>query len=292
MLPPFELLMPRTLAEALEMLAGRAPDVRPLAGGTNLIPDIRAGTRRPGTVVNVDRLSALRGIRRVDDHVVVGSGVTIAQLLSDELIAEHGRVLGQAARVFANPLIRNQATVGGNLGNASPAADTAPPLLVLDAEVELAGRDGSRWVPLKDFFVHVSETVCQPAELITAVRWSVPSSMTIASFRKLSLRKSMAISVVSAAAQITVDGDGRCQEVRIALGAVAPTPVRAYEAEDLLRGEQLHPQLIEEVRHVACGAASCIDDVRGSASYRKRVTDVLVGRLLRELIVSTERRLR
>ncbi len=283
MLPRFELLMPETLSEALEMLTSRAPDVRPLAGGTNLIPDMRAGTCRPTTVVNVDRLSELRGIRRENGHVVVGSGVTIAELLSTDVIAEYGGLLPQAAQVFANPLVRNRATIGGNLANASPAADMAPPLLTLDAEVQLAARDGSRWVKLTDFFVHVCDTVRAPEELITAIRWPVASGQTVGAFRKLALRRSMAITVVSAATQIRLGDDGRCEHVRIALGAVAPTPIRAYEAEELLQGEELHPELIDEVRDVACGAASCIDDVRSTAAYRERVTGVLVARLLEEL---------
>jgi len=283
MLPQFELLMPETLSEALEMLADRGPNVRALAGGTNLIPDMRAGTQRPGALVNVEGLPALRGIRREDGHMIIGSGVTVAELLASGMIAEHAGVLNQAAGVFANPLVRNRATVGGNLGNGSPAADTAPPLLVLDAEVKLASHGGARWVPLEDFFVHVCDTVCEPMELVTAVRWPLPSSRSVGRFRKLALRKAMAISVVTAAAQVTLDDEGRCEDVRIALGAVAPTPVRAYEAEELLRGERLEPELIEEVRHVACGAASCIDDVRSTAAYRERVTGVLVRRLLTEL---------
>ncbi len=281
MLPQFELLMPETLPEALEMLAERVPDVRPLAGGTNLIPDMRAGTHRPGCVVNVEGLSGLRGIHQEDGHVVVGSGVTIAELLESDLIAEQAPVLRQAAGVFANPLVRNRATVGGNLGDASPAADMAPPLLVLDAEVKLATSDGARWVPLRDFFVHVRDTVCEPAELITALRWPVPPAGSYGRFRKLSLRKAMAISVVSAAVQVTLDDDERCEDIRIAMGAVAPTPMRAYEAEEMLKGERLEPELIEEVRHVACGAASCIDDVRSSAAYRERVAGVLVRRVLK-----------
>lgn len=283
MLPGFELLMPNTLPDALRMLADRAPDVRPLAGGTNLIPDMRAGTHRPDAVVNVERLQELRKIRQEDGYVVLGSGVTIAQLLSNGLIADHGPILAQAGRVFANPLVRNRATVGGNLGHASPAADTAPPLLALDAQVELSTADGSRWVPLEDFFVHVCDTVCEPLELITAIRWPIPSRGSSGSFRKLMLRKSMAIAVVSAAAQATLDDEGRVEEVRIALGAVAPTPVRAYEAEDLLRGERLSSELIQEVRHVACEATSCIDDARSSAEYRERVATVLVQRVLEDV---------
>lgn len=283
MLPRFELLMPRTLPEALEMLADRAPEASPLAGGTNLIPDIRAGTHLPGSLVNIGSLPELGDIRREDGYAVIGSGVTIAQLLSDALIADYGMVLSQSAAVFANPLIRNRATVGGNLGNASPAADTAPPLLALGAEVALSTVDGSRWISLEDFFVNVCRTICQPAELITAVRWPIPSARSFGGFRKIALRKSMAISVVSAAVQISLDDDGRCIDARIALGAVAPTPVRAYEAEQILRGEHLEQELIEEARYLACGASSCIDDVRSSAAYRERVTSVLVRRLLTEL---------
>jgi len=283
MLPKFELLLPETLPEALEMLGDRVPDARPMAGGTNLIPDMRAGTHHPAAVVNVEGLSELGGVRRENGHIVVGSGVTLAEALASDLIAEHGRPLQDAARVFANPLVRNRATVGGNLGNGSPAADTAPPLLALGAEVELSTSDGSRWLGLHDFFVHVCDTVCEPGDLITAVRWEVRDARSVGGFKKLSLRKAMAISVVSAAAQVTLDDKGRCADVRIALGAVAPTPVRAYAAEEMLRGERLEPELIEEVRHVACEAASCIDDVRSSAAYRERVASVLVRRLLTEL---------
>lgn len=283
MLPRFDLLMPRSLPEALEMLAGAAPDVLPLAGGTNLVPDMRGGKSKASTLVNVGGLDELRGIQRENGHVVVGSGVTIAELLSSDIIAEDAPVLRQAAEVFANPLVRNRATLGGNLGNASPAADTAPPLLVLEAEVELKKSDGSRWVPLRDFFVHVCDTVCEPAELITAVRWSVPGPRTFGRFRKLSLRKSTAVSVVSVAVQLTFDDVGRCEDARIALGAVAPTPVRAYHAEVILRGEALTPKVIEEAAHVGCSAASCMGDVRGSAGYREHVTDVLLRRSLQEI---------
>jgi carbon-monoxide dehydrogenase medium subunit len=283
MLPEFDLLMPRTLPEALHLLSESAPDVLPLAGGTNLVPDLRGGNCKPDTLVGVGGLDALRGIRRESDQIVVGSGVTIAELLESEVIIKHGGVLRQAAEVFANPLVRNRATIGGNLGNASPAADAAPPLLVLDAEIELASNMGSRWVPLRDFFVHVCDTVCEPMELITAVRWPVPTSRTFGGFRKLSLRKSTAVSVVSVAVQVTFDGEGRCENARIALGAVAPTPIRAYQAEEILHSKALTPEVIDEATRLACGAARCIGDVRSSAAYRERVIDVLMRRLLEEV---------
>ncbi len=282
MLPRFDMLMPGTVPEALEMLAGNAPDAIPVAGGTNLIPDLRGGRRRPGVLVNVHGLQGMQYIGQQDQYVVMGAGTTLADVLRSELIADHGPVLQEAARVFANPLIRNRATVGGNLGNASPAADTAPPLLVLDAELKLASAGDSRWVPLADFFVDVCDTICRHVELITAVRWPVSPPRTFSQFRKLTLRKSTAIAVVSAAIRVTLNESGRCADAVVALGAVASTPIRAYEAEEVLRGEPLTPEAIDRAAQFACTAASCIGDVRGSAPYRERVTEVLMRRLLVE----------
>ena len=174
MLPEFNLLMPKTLPEALEMLADGAPDVMPLAGGTNLIPDMRGGYHSPGVVVNIAGLEELHGIRQEDGHIVIGGGVTIAELLDDPLIAQHAPVLKEAAAAFGNALIRNRATVGGNLVDAAPCADTAPPLLTLNAEVELASKEGARRVPLEEFIVGARQTLRQPQELLVAIRWPVP----------------------------------------------------------------------------------------------------------------------
>ncbi|MFQ6099815.1 MAG: FAD binding domain-containing protein [Anaerolineae bacterium] len=283
MLPEFNLWMPKTLPEALEMLAEAAPDVRPLAGGTNLIPDMRGGRHRRGVLVNVAGLDELGGIRQEDGHLVVGGGVTIAELLDDPLIAQTAPVLREAAAVLASPLVRNRATVGGNLANASPAADTAPPLLVLGAEVELASREGARRVPLDEFFVHVRRTACEPHELLTSIRWPTPPVGSVGRFRKLALRKADAVSVVNAAVLVEPGGEGRCGQARIALGAVAPTPIRAHVAEDALRGQPLTAEVIAGAAHLAAEATRTIDDLRGSAGYRRRVTEVLVRRLLAEI---------
>ncbi len=280
MLGSFELLMPETLPEALAMLNDAAPDVRPLAGGTNLLPDMRGGLHRPGVVVNVAGLDDLRRIEQDDGHIVIGSGVTIAELLDSPLIAQHAPVLREAAAVFANPLVRNRATVGGNLGNASPAADSAPPLLVLDAEVEVMCVDAVRRVPIEQFFVHVRDTVCQPPELLTKICWPIPDPNSVARFYKLALRKADAISVVNVAVRVDRDGNGVCEDVRIAMGAVAPTPIRAHAAEDRLRGQKLTADAIAEAARLAGEATCCIDDIRSTAEYRQQVAEALVRRLL------------
>ncbi len=288
MLPEFRLLMPQTLSEALDMLAAGAPKVVPLAGGTNLIVDLRGGRHRPSVLMNIAGLDELRGIRREDGHLVVGGGVTIAELLDNPLIAQYAPVLREAAAVFANPLIRNRATIGGNLVDGSPAANTAPPLLVLDAEVELASKAGTRRVPLDDFLVGVRQTLRQPEELLTAVRWPVPPPHSAAAFYKVGLRKSDAISVAGVAVMVACDEDGRCEQARIALGAVAPRVIRARAAEEMLCRQPLTDETIAEAARLSAEATRCIDDIRGSAAYRKRVVEVLVRRLLDEGVGSME----
>jgi len=279
MLPEFDLLRPKTLPEALAMLA--EDGAMPIAGGTNVLVDLRTGKHQPRTLIDVTRLPGLRGIQRVDGHLVIGGGTTISDLLHDPLIAQHAPALREAAQVFANPLIRNRATVAGNLVDASPAADTAPPLLALDAEVELSSRAGVRRVPLTEFLVGVRKTVRQPDELLTAVRFLVPSAPGNAShFLKLSLRKADAIAVLSAAVAVTWDAAGRCMEARIALGALAPRPLRATAAEAVLLGQTLTLALMAEAARLAGEATRPIDDIRSTAAYRREVTEVIVRRLL------------
>jgi CO/xanthine dehydrogenase FAD-binding subunit len=286
MLASFDLLMPRTLAEALKMLADFGPAALPIAGGTNVLVGVRAGHCRPAVLVDVGRLAELAGIRQENGCLAIGAGVTIAGLLADPLVAAHAALLRQAAAVFANPLIRNRATIGGNLADASPAADCAPPLLALDAEVELASTAGARRVALAHFFTGVRQTVRRPDELLVAVRW--PLRGGVGAFHKLGLRRADAISVVSAA--VMVDFGPRTaaaqqhtpgiETARIALGAVAPSPLRATAAEEFLASRSLTPDAIAEAARLATTAVRPISDIRGPAEYRERMVEVMVRRLL------------
>ena len=285
MLPEFDLLHPRTLPEALDMLA--EDSAMPIAGGTNVVVDLRAGKHQPRFLVDVTRLAGLRGIRRDGEHLVIGGGTTISDLLHDPLIAQNAPALAEAARVFANPLIRNRATVAGNLVDASPAADTAPPLLALDAEVELSSKTGVRCVPLADFLVGVRRTLRRPDELVTSVCCPLPGAFGSAShFHKLGLRKADAISVLSVAVTVTWDAAGRCTKARIALGALAARPLRATAAEAVLFGQTLTPALIDEAARLASEATQPIHDIRGAAAYRREVTGVIVRRLLSEVLTT------
>jgi len=280
MLPEFDLLRPRSLPEALTLLAEHAPDVLPLAGGTNLVVEWRDGHALAGTVVDLSGLLELRGIRRDDGHVVIGGGTRIAQLLNAPLIAAHGAPLKQAAAMLGNPLVRNRATVAGNLVNASPAADTAPPLMALDAEVELASLSGTRRVPLHEFMIGVNRTLRHHDELVTAIRWPVPPARSAGGFYKIALRKADACAVINAAAMVVWDEAGRCTQARIAIGAAAPRPVRAHAAEKALHGRPLDNGAIAEAAHLAVEAIRPIDDIRGTAAYRRRMAEVIVRRLL------------
>jgi CO/xanthine dehydrogenase FAD-binding subunit len=283
MLPEFDLLRPHSLPEALAVLAEKAADVLPLAGGTNVIVDLRSGQHHPKALMNLGQLAELRGIRQDNGHIVIGGCTTIAELLADPLIAQGSPALREAAAVFANPLVRNRATVGGNLADASPAADTAPPLLTLEAEVQLVSQGASRWVRLEDFLLGVRKTLRQPHELLAAIRWPRPSSQAAGAFYKVGLRRADAISVLSAAIMVERDGAGRCAQVRIALGAVAPRPIRPHEAEEALRGQVLEPGVIAQAARLAAEASRPIDDIRATAVYRKRVTEVAVRRLLTQI---------
>ena len=203
MVPVYESLMPATLDEALDLLAGRE-DVLPIAGGTNVVVAMREGQHQGQTLMDITRLGELRGIRLENGCVVIGGGTTVTELLDSALVAEHACPLYQAAQTFANPLVRNRATVAGNLVDASPAADTAPPLLALGAQVELTSTGGSRLVPLDQFLVGVNQTLRRPDELVTAVRWAVPGPESRGGFYKLALRKGTACSVLSAAVMVQV----------------------------------------------------------------------------------------
>jgi len=284
MLAEFDLLMPATLDEALSALAENGPGTALLAGGTNLVVDMRSGRHRPRVVINLDRLEELRGIRCQDGYVTIGSGVTVGELLENRDIHQYAHALCQSALLFANPLIRNRATVGGNLADASPAADTVPPLMIMDGEVQLASRDGGfHWVPLDSFITGVRKTIRRPDEVITSIRFPVPPAGSDTAYYKLGLRKADAISVVSAAVRIDRTEDGTVGRVRIALGSVAPRPMRAYAGEQALLGKRLDPESIGEAARLASEAVSPISDLRGSANYRRQMACVLVSRLLHQI---------
>ncbi len=282
---PFTHHSPATLTEALRLLAGHNGTARPLAGGTDLVLRMKAGLEQPQVVVNLKRIPDLRGIApTADGGVRIGALTTLRDVQRSALLQERYPAVVQAASLLASVQIRSFATVGGNLCNASPAADMPPPLLVYDAQVRLVSLTGERTLPLADFFTGPGQTVLRPGELLREI--VLPPPRGPATYLKLTPRAYMDIAVVGVAACLAVR-DGVCEHVRIALGAVAPTPLRAVQAEAVLQGQPVTPTRIAQAAETAAGECSPIDDVRGSAWYRRRMVQVLTRRALETLSETT-----
>jgi len=282
MLAEFDLVMPGDLAQALDILAGEGggdAGTLPLAGGTNLVVDLRAKRVSADRLVGLGRIDALRGIARRNDRIAIGGGTTLSDILRDPGMAEAAPSLVESARVFAGQMVRNTATVAGNICCGSPAADTVPPLLALDAELTLTSSGGARVVPLADFFLGYQEDRRRPDELVTEIAWDAPPPGAANLFYKLARRKGDAITVVGVAVTVAAEA-GKCSRARIALGAVAPIVKRARGAEALLEGQAPTPELIEAAAQRAVEESSPIDDVRASADYRRHAVHMLTRRLV------------
>lgn len=278
MLPPFDLSQPQSLADALQALAENG-DTRPLAGATNLVPDLRGKRETCRDFVSLEALDELRYIKRDGDRVTLGARTTIADILDDRGIKTDAPALYAAAEIFAGSMVRTAATIGGNICCGSPSADTVPALLTIDAQVTLSSACGERTVSLDKFYTDYKKSVMRSDELLTSVSWNVPSQNSANLFYKLARRKGDAITVTGIAVMITA-GDGVCSCARIALGSVAPTVFRARAAEDLLTGKALDEGIIEQAARAAADQCAPIDDIRASADYRLQTAFSLTRRLL------------
>ncbi len=274
----FTYAVPETKNEALALLNELGSSARVVAGCTNLLPDIRAKKIAACTLVDISKLAELKGIDVRGETVTIGSLTTINELLYSNLLASHGQVLWQAGRHFADPLVRNRATLGGNLGNASPAADGVVPLLALEAKVMVDSLGASREIPVAEFITGPGKSALQPDELITGVSFAKTTAMRSA-FIKFGLRKAMAISLASIALVVGLDGD-RVEQVRIALGALAPTLVRARQTEGYLAGKSLTPEVVASAQEIVRTEVKPTSDVRASREYRSHLTGVLLKRAL------------
>jgi CO/xanthine dehydrogenase FAD-binding subunit len=278
-----DVLLPSSLEEALEM-KGAQPEALPIAGGTDVMVDLNFDRHRPEAMLDVCRLPELREWREEDGSTFLGAGVTYDRIMRE---LPSFTALVQASRTIGSPQIRNRGTVGGNLGTASPAGDALPVLAVYDAEVEVVKAGGAvRTVPWDGFLLGVKRNALEPDELILGVRW--PRLRGPGSFSKIGTRNAMVISVAGLAFQL--DEDGRT--VRVALGSVSPTVVRVPDAETFAAGALADAGLWDDPRatlpagvaerfgELAAGGASPIDDVRGTAAYRRHAVAVLARRAL------------
>lgn len=274
-----EFFEPATIDEALALGSRFGEAGSFVAGGTDLVIQMRRGRRHPGALISLLKLEALQGIRTDGERIVLGALVTHREMERHPLFDGPLRAMVEAAQVIGGHQVRNVGTVGGNVCNASPAADLLPVLLTLDAQVHLRGAAGERSMPLAQFLRGPGRTARGAGELVTAVSFARPSQRTATAFIKFGRRRAMEISIVSVAAAVTVDARGDCVQARLAVGAAAPTAIRLPAAEAILQGGA-SPRQVEEAARAAADAVSPLSDVRASAEYRRHLVRALVPRAL------------
>lgn len=279
---PFEYFEPKSLGEAISLLEEYGAEARLLAGGTDLLVAMKKKEVDPSYLISLQNIPRMDEIQYSEDGgLSLGAMATIAGIEKSTLIGEGLTVLAQAASQLGATQTRNLATIGGNLCNAAPSADMAPALLVLEAQAKAEGPKGERTMPLVEFFLGPGRTALGKSEILTHVIVPEPPPGARGIYVKHSPRRSMDIAVVGVAVQmVTDDSKGRCLQARIALGAVAPTPIRVPRAEALLEGQVVDQGLVKRAGEVARAASNPISDLRASAEYREEMVEVLVRRAI------------
>ncbi len=274
----FDFVAPTTISATLKAAKGRRTKF--IAGGTNFMPDLRHQHDGPAKVViDLMRVSALRGISSSKGTLKLGALATMTDLLTDRAILREAPILAAMSEKFAGPIIRNRATVAGNIVDGGPAADAVPPLLALKAKVRLASEKGRRTVELDKFLTGYRRTSIKSDELITGVTFPSPGRSHRWGYYKLARRNAMAITVVGVAIILKMKRK-RVEEAGISLGSVTPAPIRCYEAERILEGQVVNFELAQKAAEACAAVATPIDDIRASAEYRKLMCEVLPRRLI------------
>jgi carbon-monoxide dehydrogenase medium subunit len=270
----------RTVEEAVKLLAAGGEDARVLCGGTDILIQMRNGVRRPPLLVDVKRVPEMRELSfDPKSGLRLGAAVPCIEIYENPLMRQHYPGLTEAAHLIGSLQIQSRASVGGNLCNASPAADTSPALLALGAVAKVAGPQGTREVAVADFFAGPGRNTLKPGELVTQILVPPPARHSSDAYLRMIPRNEMDIAIVGAGVALTLDG-GRCTAARIGLGAVAPTPILAPKAAQALVGATLDDKTIERAVELVREASSPISDMRGTAEYRRQVVGVLARRAL------------
>jgi len=281
-IPSYQLIHSPDLSSVLEMLA-REPGVwRPFAGGTDLMVLLEAGKLPHKNYLNIWNLKELRGIEVTASHVTLGALTTYTEVQQEQVLQKEFPMLCQAASETGGLAIQNRGTLGGNIVNGSPAADSPPALLVYDAEVELVSLKGARWVPYHQFHTGYKQMVIAPDELLTRIRLPRSTEKLQHYYRKVGTRKAQAISKVCFAGVARVSGK-KIEDLRIALGSIAPVPLRCVKTEEALRGRELNKATIDRAREVLGNEIVPIDDIRSTSNYRHQVSLNLLEDFLQQL---------
>jgi len=270
---------PGTLREALKLLGQYGARIRVLAGGTDLVRNMNLELKLPDNILWIGKLG-LEYVRQEKGLIHIGAATRMQTAGDSRLLQNKASALAQAAGKMAAPPVRSLATLGGNICNASPAADTVCAMLALGAELLISSKAGKRILPLEKFFSGPGKTVLKAGEMLTEIRLRPTGRNEGSAYAKVGRRQALTLAVLNAAARVRLDGKGNCAEVNIAIGAAAPKPLRAHRAEAALRGKPVTVETIAAAAEVAAGEIKPIDDVHGTAWYRRQLARVLVARVL------------
>jgi CO/xanthine dehydrogenase FAD-binding subunit len=278
---------PKSVKEAISLLSEYGQKARVISGGTDLLAQMKHREVLPQCVISIGNIAELSYIKYDESKgLTVGVLTSVVDIANSPVVKSKFGILAQAAGLLGTPSIRNQATLGGNLCNAAPSADTAPPLLALEAMAKIAGPGGEKMVPLETFFAGPGQTILVQGQLLTEIQIANLPPHSGGFYLKQTRRHGADLAMVGVAALVVMDGQ-ILKDVRIALGAVAPTPIRARKAEAILRGYSVDGKRLEEAGQAASQEAKPIDDVRSSAEYRKTLVAVLTRRAVTQAIQQT-----
>lgn len=279
----FDYAAPQTLAEAVELLQSHGDEAKVLAGGQSLIPLMKFRLATPAYVIDINRVPGLDFIEEADGYLRIGALTREADLETSEVITQRYPILADTAKVIADPLVRNLATVGGNLAHGDPANDHPATMLAVRAQVVATGPQGERIIPIDEFFVDLFATALAPDELLTEIRVPQPVPRSGGAYLKLE-RKVGDFAIAGVACHVVLDERGACQEVGIGLTNVGPVPLRAARAEDALRGEQPTEEAIRAAAELAAQDCEPVSDLRGSEEYKRAMVRVLTQRAMRQAV--------
>lgn len=282
---PFDYVAAHSLKEAISLLAQNSPEARPIAGGTDLLVRMKRNLVHPRLLVDLTEVPEFREIELNEKGLRIGSMVTHAEIMNSPLVRQYAPALAAASASVGGPQTRYLGTIGGNLASGVPSMDGAPPLLALEAKVTVAHSNGQRVLGLENFFSGPQCTILTPEQLLMDILIPAENLGKPSGFVKYGRRKALSLSLVNMAACVELDQTGRrFVRVRLAMGAVAPTPMRAYEAETFLEGKEVTEGTLAEAGVIAAREAKPIDDLRASAEYRRELIRVLTGRVLGEAL--------
>lgn len=280
MIPPaFEYLRPKTVSEAVALLEQHGDSAKIISGGQSLIPMMKLRLARPEYLIDINRIQGLDHIKEEAGFLKIGGLTREAELESSDLIKSKYPLIHDTSMVIADPLVRNLATVGGNLAHGDPANDHPATMVALGAIVIATGPSGERAIAIDDFFISLFETALKEGEILTEIRVPVPSAYSGGAYFKLE-RKVGDFATVGVAVQVSLDGNGICQKAGIGLTNVGPTPIKARKAEDFLKGKPLDEANIKQAGALAASEAQPSSDLRGPAEYKEAMVKELTKRAL------------